>query len=939
MKKLLTLAVILFASLSMSHAQQQMALLPNDPAVKQGKLENGLTYYIRHNDKPENRAEFYLATNVGAIQETPDQDGLAHFLEHMCFNGTKNFPGKNLLNWLESIGASFGGNVNASTGVEVTQYMLNNIPITRESIIDSCLLVMHDYSHFVLNDPEEIDKERGVIVEERRTRRTASWRLHEQSLPIMYGDTKYAGCTLIGSQENLLNFKPESLVNFYQTWYRPDMQALVVVGDVDVDKIEAKIKAIFADIPAAVNPKAKDVIRIPDNVEPVVGILKDPENASTTFEVLWKSEARPEEMNNTVNGYMIDLATSIIGGVMAERFADICSKPDSPYINASFGFGNVCETMDAAIGTVVAREGEAMPAFTAFMLEIEKMRRFGFTDAEVQRVKDDMDASYESRAKRADSRKNSEFVPALISNFFDNYPYMTPEDEYQVVHSLLPQLSAELLNMLVKQMVTEQNIVVVYAGIDKEGLQHPTEADVVSVIKAVESAEIEAPVAEEIASEFLDSSKLKGSKVKKESSSIYGATKLVLKNGVNVYLLPTEYEKDRISFEIFRQGGSSLIPTEDMPSFEPNIHMLFDNYNGVSSFNATTVSKMLSGKMVSVSQDIDDLYNGVSGASTVKDFETALQLMYLYYTDPRFDKDAFDQSVKTLQSILPNYLQLPDAKMQMEMVHTVYENNPRKVVISEEVLAKASLETIERVTRELYKDAAGCSMIIVGDFDPEYVKPLVEKYVGSLPKGKKAPHWVDTDEDVTRRNVLSDFKTDMQTPKATVVQMFRNDDSYSIQKSVAYSALSYILDMVYVETLREDEGGTYGASANAELNRLPKEYGILQVAFDTNPTLADKLRELAKDGIRGIAQNGPTEEQFDKAKKNMEKNVPERKISNSFWMNSIRRYIVYGEDYVSEYEKALEALTPEMVKDAAASFINGNLAEIVMRPDKTMEAE
>ena len=300
MKRFVLFLAGLTISMSVMFSQGQLQQLPNDPAVKVGKLENGLTYYLRHNDKPAGRAEFYLATNVGAIQETPDQDGLAHFLEHMCFNGTKNFPDKTLLDYLQSIGASFGGNVNASTGVEHTEYMLNNIPLIRESVIDTCILIMHDYSHFVTNSPAEIDKERGVIIEERRARRNAGWRMHEKTLPYYYGDSKYGNCTLIGSQENLENFKPESLHNFYKTWYRPDMQALIIVGDIDIDKTEQKIRNIFADIPMAENPKAKDVIKIKDNQEPIIGIITDPEATSTTLEILWKSEAAPKEINSTV---------------------------------------------------------------------------------------------------------------------------------------------------------------------------------------------------------------------------------------------------------------------------------------------------------------------------------------------------------------------------------------------------------------------------------------------------------------------------------------------------------------------------------------------------------------------------------------------------------------------------------------------------------------
>ena len=939
MKRLVLFAALLFAAMPFAAAQQMQAL-PNDPAVRQGKLDNGLTYYIRHNDKPEQRAEFYLATNVGAIQETPDQDGLAHFLEHMCFNGTKNFPGKGILNWLESIGASFGGNVNASTGVEETQYMLNNIPLIRETVVDTCLLILHDYSHFVTNDPEEVDKERGVIIEERRARRNASWRLHEKSLPYYYGDTKYGECTLIGQLESLQNFKPESLVNFYQTWYRPDMQAVIVVGDVDVDVVEQKIKTIFADIPAAENPKAKDVIMIPGNEEPIAAVLTDPEVTNTQLEVLWKSDGRPEEINNTAQGMLLDLVIDVVSQIMTERFDEIVSKPGAPFFAADLQVGNLCETCEAVIGGVAVKDGEALTGLRAFLTEVEKMKRFGFTDDEVNRAKTEIESVYETRAKRAETRKNADFVPGLISNFFDNYAYMEPATEYQLVQMLLSQISAEVLNMLASQMITSENMVVLYKGPEKEGLAHPSEAELISVIKEVENSEIEATAAEAIATEFLDPSTLKGSKVKKSKSTIYGATEWTLKNGVKVVLLPTDYEKDRISFMLYKMGGTSLIETADLPSFEDNLYSMFTSYNGVSKFPASTVSKMLAGKQCSVSTNLTGLNTGVAGSSTRKDLETALQLLYLNYTDPRFDKDAFDQAEQTLRAILPNFVSQPNYKLQKELIGTAYDNNPRNVLISEEVLDKASLETIERVIRGLYKDAAGSTMIMVGDFDLNEVKPLIEKYVGSLPKGKKAPKWIDRNEDLTRKNVLNDFAVDMQTPMTTVAQIYRMDDKYSVENDLTYQALEYILNMLYVETLREDEGGTYGASVAVQLAREPKEFGMMQVVFQTNPPSADKLRKLAADGIRGIAENGPTAEQFDKTVKNLEKNIPELRINNNYWRMRIKEWYDYGIDYDKDHEAALKTLTPEKIKALAAKFLaDGNLIEIVMRPDNTGEAE
>ena len=939
MKKLLLTAVAL-ATFIVSASAQDLQVLPNDPAVKVGKLENGMTYYIRHNDKPEKRAEFYLATNVGAIQETPDQDGLAHFLEHMCFNGTKNFPGKTLLNWLESIGAQFGANINASTGVEQTQYMLNNIPLVRESVVDTCLLIMHDYSHFVNCDPEEIDAERGVILEERRTRRNASWRIREKSYPYYFGDSKYATTSIIGSQENLQTFKPQSLLDFYHTWYRPDLQALIVVGDVDVDQVEAKIKTIFADIPAVENPTPKAVITVPGNVEPMVGIITDPEAPSTSIELIWKHEARPLMLNNTVQGLMIDLIQSVVGGVMQERFSEIVSRPGAPFIDAYLSIGSACTTLDMAMGQVSVKEGEVLSGLKAYMTEIEKMKRFGFTEAEIDRAKVEIVSSYESNAKRADSRKNSELVPDLINNFFLNYSYMEPQQEYQLVQALLEQIPSELINEFAKSLITEENFVLLYKAPEKEGLVHPTESQLLEVVESVENMEIQAPESEEIAAELLDSSALKGSKVKKSKNILYGATQWELKNGVKVILLPTEYEKDRIMFKIVKDGGFSLVEDEDLVSFESNLYSMYSNLNGVSSFNGTTLSKMLAGKKVSVSPSIGSLSSSISGSSTVKDFETALQLMYLYYTDPRFDEDAFANAVSSLNALLPNVMNQPEYQLQKQLYKTLYNDNPRNVFVDETTVARASLATIERVTRSLYSDAAGATMYIVGNFDIDAVKPLVEKYVGSLPKGKKATHWVDRNVDLSKDNKVNDFKVDMQTPKSTVLQVLRSDIPYTRAASVAASALNYILDMIYVETLREEEGGTYGASVSVSLSRRPKEVGVLEVYFDTNPSSADKLREIALEGIRKIAENGPSEEQFNKTIKNLEKNIPERKITNSYWMSALTNWVDFGEDMVEEYEAAVKALTPADIQALASSFVNeSNKIEIVMRPGKTAEKE
>ena len=929
MKRLFIFIAAIFAA-AMAFGQTP---LPNDPAVRTGKLENGMTYYIRHNDQPAQRAEFYLATDVGAFQEDDDQDGLAHFLEHMCFNGTKNFPGKSLLEWLQSIGAEFGRNINASTGFEQTQYMLNNIPVVRESILDSCLLVLHDYSHFVTNDPAEIDAERGVILEEKRTRNDANWRLFEKSLPYYYGDTPYSRRTLIGGEEQLKTFKYESLTRFYETWCRPDLQAVIVVGDVDVDQVENKIKTIFADIPAAENPQPKVLHKIPDNVEPIIGILTDPEMTSSSIEVMWKSEPMPKELMNTDIAFMTDLIKMYVRLIMSERFTDITSQPDAPFLGGSFYISSLCNSCDATTGSVSFKEGDAINAFTAFMTELEKMKRFGFTDGEVQRAKDNIISSYERRVEAAPTRKNSEFVYPLLYNFYDNEPYMEPEMELQLVQMVCAQLNAAVLSQVAAQLLTDENMVILYNGPEKAGLVNPTEEEIKSVLAAVKNAEIAANVEENLNEPFI-SGELKGSKVKKEGQTIYGATEWTLKNGVKVVVLPTQYKQDQILFNISMNGGMSLVSTEDKVSFEDNIWALFQSNAGISKFSGTQVPKMLAGKNLSVTPYIGGTKHGVSGSSTPKDFETALQIAYLYFADPRFDEKEYETGIQQIKAILPNIANNPDFIFQNEMNKILYGGNPRVVQLNDETLAKANLATIERVYRELFKDAAGATLRIVGNVNPAEIKPLVEKYIGSIAKGKKADQ-VNKDNtlSIVKGKIDESVKIAMETPKSTVLQVYTAYMPIDTKTEVALEVANYVLDMIYTKTIREEEGGTYGVGTAMVGQREPEERVVIQVSFDTNPEQAPKLRELALKGLKELAENGPELEKFNMAIENFKKNIPETRISNSYWMSNISEYLDHGYDYDAEYEAAVNSVTPEDVKAVLQAVLaQNNLIEITSAP-------
>ena len=921
--------------------QQMMAALPNDPAVRVGHLENGLTYYIRHNELPKGRAEFYLATNVGAIQETPDQDGLAHFLEHMCFNGTAHFPDKGILDYLRSIGAEFGRNVNASTGFEETQYMLNNIPVERPTVVDTCLMILCDYAHFVNNDPVEIDKERGVIIEERRQRRNAQWRTMEASLPIYFKGTKMERCTLIGQQESLETFKPESLHNFYATWYHPDMQAVIVVGDVDVDRTEAKIQEIFSIIPKCENPQPKEHLTLPDHAEPYVGIITDPETTNPSIEVIWHSEATPESYNATIVGQMEDILKVLVQLVMSERFADIVSKPDSPYLAGGFDIGSlIYEDIEAVVGQVALKEDNILPGFKAFYTELERMKRFGLNDDEVNRAKKQIETALDNAVQKAPTRRNSEFVSPLISHFFDKEPFMEPETEKQVVNQILAQINAQVLSMVVPQLMTDNNFIVVYSGPEKEGIATPTAEQLLDAIAEVKASDIKPMEGEEIATEFLDPSLLKGSKSGKAKKTIYDATEWTLKNGVKVIFLPTDYTKDQILFDLYKDGGRSLIPTEDIASFDENIISLFQRNSGVAGFSGTQVSKMLTGKSLSILPYVSTLEHGISGNSTQKDFETALQLLYLMFTDPRFDKDEYDNGVNQIKAVLPNLVGQPNYKLQKELYKVLYNDNPRRTLISQETLDAATLATLEKDYRMLFNDAAGATFLVVGDTDIDTLKPLVEKYIGSLPKGKKALKWVDTKERIQQGRIEDIFAVDMQTPKSTVVQVYSAYLPYTAERKAALDAASYILDIRYTNSLREEEGGTYGASASASFGRRPVEMALIQVSFDCRPSMCDKLRDLAVQGLKDLAENGPTDEELTSAVLNLQKNIPERRQTNSYWQSAIESYELYGRNIDADNEAAINALTKEKVQGVLKEILGqNNLIEVVMKPANTAEAE
>lgn len=932
MKRLfLTFTATLVALITFGQTQ-----LPVDQSIRIGKLDNGLTYYIRHNDKPAQRAEFYLATNVGAYQEEDDQDGLAHFLEHMCFNGTKHFPGKSLLEYLQSIGAEFGQNINASTGFEQTQYMLNDIPITREGIIDSCLLILHDYSHYVTCDPKEIDAERGVILEERRSRRDAGWRMFERTLPYYFGDTKMARRTLIGGEEQLKTFKPESLVNFYRKWYNTDMQAVIVVGDFDVDMMEQKIISIFSSIPAPETPTIKPIIPVPGNKEPIVAVITDPEATKSSIELMWKNETLvPKEMAATDAAFVTDIMKWIISHVFNERMEAITASANAPFHSGGLGIGSLVEGTDAVMSQVAFKDGDYMTALEAFYTEVERMKRYGITESELERAKLELISSAERDVEAAPSRMNPAFINPILNHFFHNRYLLEPEMELMLVQSICSQLPSIVFQQFLVELIKDEDMLVIYNAPEREGLVHPGESDLLAIIEKVKASEIEAPVEEGATEPLLDADTIVPGKINGIVDGVYGSAEWTLDNGVKVIYLPTTHKNDEVRIRLVMDGGRSLIETAELPSFDENIWTLYNQNRGLSKFNGVQLKKLLTGKNVKCELTLGKTRHGLDIFSTPKDLETAMQLLYLNITDQRYDENEYQIGINQIKALLPNIEKQPQFQLQKLIIDNVYENNERMSVINSDIVEKANMGDVINVCNRLYGNVAGATVYVVGNVSAETLKPLVEKYIASLPGGKDGKHWIDRNEDYSKGRIIKDATMTMETPKSTVLQVYSANLPYNVKYGVLLEIAKLYLDMVYVETLRESEGGTYGASTATRIAREPKEQALLQVMFETNPESADKLSALAVEGIHKIITEGIPTDKFDMIIKNIKKNIPQDRISNGYWMYVLQKYAEYGDRYDEEYEKAVNEATPEEVVTAVKTLVDtGNFIQLTLNPEK-----
>lgn len=932
------LVIAAFAVTSAAAQFNPQQPIPADKDVRTGKLENGMTYYIRHNEKPKGQADFYILHDVGAIQENDSQQGLAHFLEHMAFNGTKNLPGKMLTEYLEKVGVKFGANLNAGTGWDQTTYMMKDVPTSREGIIDSALLILHDWSHFIALEPEEIDSERGVIMEELRTRDGASWRSTMKMLQALGKDTKYEHRNLIGYLDGLKGFHHKELEDFYNQWYRPDYQAVVVVGDIDVDAVENKIKTLMSDIPVpAADAARKETITVPDNEDPIISIYTDPEMQGSKIQLFVKRPALPEQMNNLIYGEMFDVIQAYMTTMENARLQEISMKPDAPFLGAGMGSGEigVIPTLNATTFVAMTQDGKLAEGFEAIYTEMEKVRRYGFTQGEFERAQNDLMRRAERAYANRNDRRNGEFVQTYLNNYSKNTPMPDAETKWQLDSMLIKMINVEAVNGFAQQVIYPRNQVIVVTAPEKEGIVNPTAEELLAIREKVANAEIEAYEDNTVKEPLIpEGTVLKGSPVKKTAQdATLGTTEWTLANGVKVVVKPTTYKADEVRMSAVAKGGLSILSDEEF--YMGEMMPAFNSMSGVGKFSATDLKKQLSGKSASVQPSVENYASAVNGYCSPKDLETMMQLLYLNFTQPRFDQNDYNTLMKMLRSQLDNVKSNPDYLMEEKFIDVAYGNNPRRQMISTEIIDKFSFEALPAIYRKLYPDANSFTFTIVGNVDLDALKPLVEKYIGSIPVSKKAMTFADDKCAPVKGDVTEEFTAPMQQPKVSVHYMFSGKMPYTLKDKAALTFLTQALNSRYLISIREEKGGTYGVQVSGSTEYIPDETYKLDIRFDTNEEMADELREIVMKEIREIAENGPKTEDIEKNREFMLKSWKNSLEQNAGWMNYIQAKYGPGLEYLKDYEQVIRSLTNADVQAMAKKVLgDNNLVKVVMRPAK-----
>ena len=924
MKHILSLAFCAALSASaMAQQMPQMPPLPMDPQVRYGKLPNGLTYYIRHNDLPEHHANFYIAQRVGSVLEEEDQRGLAHFLEHMAFNGTKNYPGKGLLEYLQKHGVKFGANVNAYTSIDETVYNIDDVPtdpVAHPGIIDSCLLILHDWSGYISLEGDEIDNERGVIHEEWRTSTSPQLRMYDVLLPKLLPGNRYAERMPIGKMEVVDNFPYSAIRDYYKKWYRPDLQGIFVVGDVDVDAVEQKIAELWSDIHVPENAPERVYFPVADNDQPLVAVASDKEQQYNLLSVMYKSDPMPDEMKLSQMGFLTNVIKHIITNSLNQRLSELAQKADAPFLQVGAGFSNyiLAKTKEAFNLNIIFKENEWQKGLNAVMATAMSAAKYGFTDSEIERVKADMLSGMENAYNERDKRKNGQLTREIQRHFLDADPMPGIEMEWQMYQQILPMINSAMINQVMAQVITPSNVALMVMGQQKEGNVLPTEDQLVAAYQAALQQEVAAYEEALSGVELLSEKPAKAGKVVSEANGVYGTTVWTLSNGIKIVWKQTDFKKDQVLMTAYSHGGYK------MENGQANIvrQTLDDMFGmgGIGQFKTTDLPKVLAGKNVSCSTSISDDSEVVSGSAAPKDLRTLFELIYLGYNQPRYDEEAYQAWFNRVQNQYQMLAGNPQKIMSDSLTLTLYAGQPEMAPVQLADLAQLDYKKGFELAKKRFANPADFTFYFIGNIDADSLRTFSELYLAGLPT--TAEREAEPAQTLpTRGSRENRFDLPMQQPKTSVYNFFLLfDQPFSLKESLMTDMLGQAASIVFTETIREKEGGVYSPHAQASLGYSSK-IGQMLYLFDTGADKLERIETVAFNEFKKMADEGIREDVFQKVHDYMAKRHEEQVKENGYWLGQIRNMDMYNLNLVDNWNETLDRITLQDLQNLMKKYV------------------
>jgi len=904
--------------------------IPPDPNIKIGKLENGLTYYIKQNKKPEQRIELRLAVNAGSVCETDGQQGLAHFVEHMCFNGTKNFPSNRIIDMLEEMGVKFGAELNAYTSFDQTIYMLK-VPADKEEWINRGFQVLEDWAHQVTLDDKEIDKERGVIVEEWRLGLGAEDRMQTKYIPVLLKGSRYADRLPIGKIDVIKSFPHDTLRSFYSTWYRPDLMAVVVVGDIDPKVAEDKVKEYFGRIPKAVNPKARVEFPIPGNTEPLISVVTDKEATGYSAVVFFK---HPKSDDGTFGEYRKQIMQMLYTGMLNNRLQEIAQKPESPFLYSGTGYGTfIGRSVDVYQLVISAKENQIEKSLEVILTENERVRRFGFLASELEREKKDMLATYEKMAKEADKTESSSYADEFIRNYLEKEPIPGIQKEFEMISGFLPGITLDEINSLGKEWVTDNNIVSLVTAQEKEGIKVPTESQVLDIIKSVKGMNIEAYTEKVSDAPLLAEMPAATSVTKKTDNALYGYTELLFGNGVRMILKPTDFKNDQILISSYSPGGTSLYPDNDIMS--AMLASTIVTQSGLGDYDYIGLQKKLSGNTAKLTPYINELREGVNGNCSPKDLETMLQLNFLYFTSIRKDEDAFKAYISRMKNMIKPLRANPQVIFQDTLTKIVSMNSPREIAVPTEAqFDQVNLDRLLEIYRDRFADASDFTYLMVGNFKTDEVIPFLEKYIGGLPSTRRKETWKDVTPGFPAGKVVVEVPKNSE-PQSLVAMVWKGDFKWKDKYRQGFTMLMNIISIKLRESMREEQSGVYGVSFNGSPVKYPEPKYTITSTWGCDPDSISKLSQIVLDEMSKIKKNGPAVEDLNKVKETLIRERETRLKENNFWISALQNLYLNGDRLLTldEYKTFVNSFTSKDIKKVAGKYLDTeNYVKVALTP-------